>query len=201
MKIIKSLLKISIILGMTLIFISCGKNDVRNYKEQIPDNKTGHNFHGENTGLTQTVTKEFRWSAPKGWILENSKSKLRIATFSIRQKKMNAICTLIPLHGDGGGLDANVRMWYGTLTGKDISDNKLNIFIKEQKRFKTLSGRKGVLIDLLKTESKDNTTSMLISVITFPRKTLFIKMTGDKDILRSNKDKFINFSKSIKMGK
>jgi hypothetical protein len=201
MKIIKSLLKISIPLTLVLIFISCGKSNVRNYKEQVPIDKTVHNFHGEDIGMTQTVTTEFKWSAPQGWILEKSKSKLRIATFFIRQNNKNAICTLIPLHGDGGGLSANVRMWYGTLTGKDISDTKLKVFLKEQKKFKTSSGYKGVLIDFLKTESKDILTSMLISIVTFPKKTLFIKLTGDKDILLSNRDKFISLSKSIEMVK
>lgn len=201
MKIKNSTLKLTILIALSIVLTYCGKkNDVRSYSEEIPKNEPSKSFHAQNIPLPDKIQSKIKWNTPAGWILEHSKSKLRIATFSVKLNKKEAVCTLIPLYGDGGGLTPNIRMWYGTLTGNDIKESELKDFIKKQKDFITSSGLKGILIDFLNVKSKTPDLSMLVSVITLPQKTLFIKMSGTRSLLEKNRNKFLEFSKSINTG-
>lgn len=200
---IKRLLFITVLfVVLSLVVISCGKEKIRNYSEETPQKEqvSQENFH-DRSGQDLEVRQNIMWDTPSGWTPVDTKSRLRIATFSVKLDDKKAECTIIPLHGNGGGLIPNTRMWYGTVTGKDISDNELNEFLKAKKEFKTLSGLDGIFIDFTGTISKNGDFSMMISVITLPEKTLFIKLSGDKSVIINNRDKFMKLSESVRIVK
>ncbi len=197
-------LPVIILLVVTFVIfsISCGKkNEVRSFKEEIAENEkpamSGH-AHGMNVpGATKTNLK---WDTPEGWTSIKTESKLRLATFSIKSGDKEAVCTIIPLSGDAGGLKANVQMWSASIAEKEPLESEIDEFISKQKKFKTRSNNEGIFIDFTSMTGKESDLSIIVSMITFPGKTLFIKMSGDPEVLRNNRDKILQLSKSIESG-
>ncbi len=186
-----------------LIFtVSCGKkNEVRSFKEEIAEKEkpamTGH-AHGMNVpGATKT---ELKWDTPNGWTSIKTESKLRLATYSIKSGEKEAVCTIIPLSGDAGGLKANVQMWSASIADKEPSESEIDEFISKQKKFKTKSNNEGIFIDFTTITGKESDLSIIVSMITLPGKTLFIKMSGDPEVLRLNRAEILKLSESIESG-
>ncbi|MEN8223692.1 MAG: hypothetical protein ABFR36_10630, partial [Acidobacteriota bacterium] len=67
-------------------------------------------------------------------------------------------------------------------------------------KFKTRSNNEGILIDFTTMTGKESDLSIIVSIISFPEKSLFIKLSGDPEVLRNNKDKILKLSKSIESG-
>ncbi len=198
----KSLPVILLSLLSIIFLVSCGnKNDVRSFKETIPENvRSDANTHGQGMNVPVIPSTEIKWDTPEGWTNIKTESKLRLATYSIKSGEKEAICTIIPLSGDAGGLKANIQMWLSSISGKDLSGNELEEFILKQKKFRTKSNNGGIFIDLTGMTDKGSDLSIIVSVIDLSDKTLFIKLSGDRDIVKSNLDKILSLSKSIVSG-
>ena len=100
---------------LTIIFlifsISCGKkNEVRSFKEEITEKKHAMESHGHGMNVPGAIETNIKWDTPEGWTSIKTESKLRLATFSVKEGDREAICTIIPLSGDAGGMKANVQM-------------------------------------------------------------------------------------------
>ncbi|MEN8155205.1 MAG: hypothetical protein ABFR75_14410, partial [Acidobacteriota bacterium] len=173
-------LPVIILFLSTLVFfsISCGKkNEVRSFKEEIVEKEkpamTGHGHGMDIPGATKTNIK---WDTPDGWTSIKTESKLRLATYSVKSGNKEAVCTIIPLSGDAGGLKANVQMWFASIAEEEPSDSAIDEFIAKQKKFKTRSNNEGILIDFTTMTGKESDLSIIVSIITFPEKSLFIKL-------------------------
>ena len=191
-----------IVLILIFLVSACGKSeDVRNYTEEPVNTTQVDNLKIHGNVPEMKAPNDIKWNTPSGWESVKSDSRMRIATFSVKSGNEAALCTLIPLRGDGGGLAPNVNMWYSALTGEKPVEKKLGEFLKEQKKFKTSTGFDGILIDFLGVSSKEGKNSMLVSVITLNNRTLFIKFSGSKKIIENNRNKFLALSKSIRLSK
>ncbi|MCK5005304.1 MAG: hypothetical protein KAS21_09460, partial [Candidatus Aminicenantes bacterium] len=58
----------------------------------------------------------------------------------------------------------------------------------------------GTFIDFTDITGKESDLSIVVSIINFPGKTLFIKLNGDKKVVKNNIDKIFKLSKSIESG-
>ncbi|MCK4762742.1 MAG: hypothetical protein KAW12_11150 [Candidatus Aminicenantes bacterium] len=180
------------------LFFSCGENGkVRKYKR---DDSTKPAVTSAHTQMKKTLParSKYSWDTPQDWKQEQNTSSFRVATFSIEAGQEKSTCTIIPLKGAAGGLNANVARWLGQI---DISmeENKLEKFLAGSEKFKTESGLPVVAIDLTTVTAKPGDTSILAAVITLRDKdtTVFIKMTGKKSHLLENKEKFKALSRSL----
>ncbi len=196
-----SLPVILLIIIFSIFSISCSKKDeVRSFKEEITDKKPVVDSHGHGMNVPGATETNIKWDTPEGWISIKTESKLRLATYSIKAGDKEAICTIIPLSGDAGGLKANVQMWLASIAEKELSESEVDNFISKQKKFKTRSNNDGIFIDFTDVTGKEFDLSIAVSIINFPGKTLFVKLNGDKEVVRKNIDKIFKLSKSIESG-
>ena len=193
---------IILILTFVIFSISCGKkNEVRSFKEEITEkDKPEMTTHAHGMNVPGATKTNLKWDTPDGWVSIKTESKLRLATYSIKSGDKEAVCTIIPLSGDAGGLKANVQMWSASIADKEPSESEIDEFISKQKKFKTRSNNEGIFIDFTSITGKESDLSIIVSMITFPGKTLFIKMSGDPEVLRNNKEKMLKLSESIESG-
>ena len=188
---------VSLILVL-LAFASCDSGStVRKYKEKektspvkVQKQPPGH--------------AHFQWDTPGGWKEERKASGFRIATFTIKGKDKESVCTVIPLKGEAGGLKANVTLWLEQISSKtDLaghSEDIVNKLLKAQEKFLTTGQFPAVFIDFTPVSPNPSDKSILVTVITVGGSSVFIKMMGEKSHLMENKEKFKALCKSFTIG-
>lgn len=197
---------LSILLLLTaLTFVSCGDSGkIRKYTDESVDfkadtvmKKTSHK------GAKKPVKRVlFEWDTPEGWENGTSTSRIRLATLIIKDEKDKVECTIIPLMGDGGGYEPNVKLWLEQIgIIMDINGTDFKDFIKKSENFKTKTGLDVVKIDASDLVKNSSDNSVMVSIIKLETSTLFIKLKGKKSILEKNKEKFKAFSESFRIKK
>lgn len=183
------------------IFISCDSGDrVRQYTEESPSVETSRDAGVGRAAAPAQQPGPLTWNTPAGWVEERKSSTMRLAAFSIRQDGKEAICTIIPLKGDGGGLKANIKRWLAQLDIRLKSEAELDQFIARQKRLTTSGGLPAVLVDFSGLQPAGGGTSILVGIVTLKGATVFVKMTGDTALLPGQKDRFLSLIESLKIG-
>lgn len=197
--------KIVILITCVLMMVvSCDNGGkVRKYKEKespvpsgahSPMAKTGTPAPGTvNAPGADAVHAHFQWKTPDGWDEGKKTSGFRLASFTVKSSGSTgqAICTIIPLQGEAGGLKANVTRWLGQITsGEGPTDARVDQLLEKQEKFLTRGRFPAVFIDLTTATPNPTDKSILSTVITVNGNSVFIKMTGEQSILTENKDKF-----------
>ncbi len=143
----------------------------------------------------------WRWEKPRHW-REQENSGLRLATFTIADRGAMGQCTIVPLSGDGGGVEANVQRWLEQLHMPQISSPELDIFLGQQKKMQTSGGLPVMIIDFttLSHNREHPEESMLVAIIMAGNQTLFVKLAGGKILLEKNRDVFYEFCRSLSRG-
>ena len=197
---------VTLITCLLMMVVSCDKGGkVRKYKEKespvpsgthahSPMAKTGSPAPGTvNAPGVDAVHAHFQWKKPDGWGEGEKTSGFRLASFTVKSSGSTgqAICTIIPLQGEAGGLKANVTRWLGQIaSGAGPTDARVDQLLEKQEKFLTRGGFPAVLIDLTPVTPNPTDKSILSTVITVNGNSVFIKMTGEQSILTENKDKF-----------
>ncbi|MCX6579535.1 MAG: hypothetical protein NT166_05065 [Candidatus Aminicenantes bacterium] len=184
---------LSFALTLTLLLVvSCGKGEkVRKYKEK--EKETAPASGAMTTPGAGAAHPHFQWKTPEGWSEDKTSSGFRLAAFTIESKnnKAKALCTIVPLQGEAGGLKANVERWLGQISGETAPPaGAVDKLMQAQEKF--LAGEKfpAVLIDFTAVTPKTMDNSILVAVISINGNSIFIKITGEKSLLSENKDKF-----------
>ena len=143
----------------------------------------------------------WRWQNPPQWRVEAS-AGLRLATFSIPGREGSGQCSLIPLPGDGGGIQANVQRWLEQLHLPPFSPPELADFLGRQKKIQTDEGLPVTVIDFttLSPPQEPAGPSMLVAIIPGGDQTLFVKMSGGKALLKTSREIFYQFCRSLSRG-
>ena len=143
----------------------------------------------------------WRWENPRSWSAEAS-AGLRLATFLIPGPEGPGQCAIIPLPGDGGGVQRNVQRWLEQLRLPLFSPPELADFLGRQKIIQTAEGLPVTVIDFttLSHPREPAGPSMLVAVVPSGDQTLFVKMSGGKDLLDKNREIFYKFCQSLSRG-
>lgn len=211
MKQFKTVILITCLLA---VVASCDKgSQVRKYKEK--ESPTPTRTHPPMTPSdaaapgTSTVPgagtaqSHFKWETPGGWIDSDQSSGFRLAAFTVKSpdQTKEAVCTIIPLQGEAGGLKSNVERWLGQIsTGPEAPgpDNPtVEQLLKSQEKFLTDGQLPAIFIDFTPITANPNDPSILVAVISVQGNSVFIKMTGEKSILLQNKEKFKTLCRSF----
>lgn len=188
-----------------LFLVSCDSGEqVRQYTEESPASpmtRTTGEVPGASGDIRNQRSGKLLWDTPIGWREEQKPSTMRLASFTIKDDRGEAICTVIPLKGDGGGLKLNVIRWLDQLNIKLSSESEVDSFIGRQQRFNTSGGLPAVFVDFTAlSPSTDTGTSILVGIVTLEGATVYVKMTGDASLLKTRKDRFLSLLKSLKIG-
>jgi hypothetical protein len=195
-----------VILPVILMLVAAGCDGggtVRKYKEKKPPMETAASPHGKMMPPTPQPPSmgdahahtgaHFKWETPEGWDEKKDSSGFRLATFTIKSDGKEALCTVIPLPGEAGGVKANVTRWLGQVAGKsDIpaTDEMIKKILDQQETFLTKGGYPAVLIDFTPETPKPTDPSIIATIIKVGGSSVFVKMTGEKSLLANNKSKF-----------
>ena len=127
---------------------------------------------------------------------------MRLETFSLSDREATAECTIVPLPGDGGGIEANVRRWLEQLQVPQLSSREMEEFLGRQEKKRTRSGLPVVIVDFttLGRRQPQPEKSMLAAIIQDGAQTLFVKLSGARPLLEKNRDVFLAFCRSLSRG-
>src|SRR3990172_10407128 len=78
------------------------------------------------------------WQAPESWIQENPSNPMRKAQFSTPREKGDSedgsvVITFFPQQGQVGGVEANLKRWYGQFKQPDGGNTEEKALIKNSK--------------------------------------------------------------------
>lgn len=126
-----------------------------------------------------------RWTVPDGWT-EGPARQMRVATF-VPAGTTGVECYVTLLAGNGGGLAANVNRWrqqigLAAATPAEIDGlATLDVLGVKARLVEITSGANGVLGLVAETGAQ----------------TIFVKMTGPADVLKSQRERFLAFCRSL----
>ena len=220
------LLKISVfpLCGLGFVLVGCGPVDDRMEITDQRDLPAGHEAPPLGKSLRDRMAPEammkpeltqpgdvgggggadladlFRWETPEGWS-EAAATPMRLVNLRFGEGGVGE-CYLTILTGGGGGLQANVGRWYGQMGLIAPAAEEIGKLPRAR-----LLNREAVVIDiegnftgmgaapkpdyrmvgriLPEQQSGDSTFSM------------FLKMTGPKDVVAANLEKFEQFCQSL----
>ncbi|MFQ5504116.1 MAG: hypothetical protein ACE5F1_04860 [Planctomycetota bacterium] len=138
------------------------------------------------------------WTAPESW-QQGPARQMREVTFYTGKGKTTE-CYIAILGGGAGGVEANINRWRNQLAKEALSSGQIN----ELPRIPVL-GRQAALVEVSGTFTGMSGPAIqdatLLGVICeLPRITLFVKMIGPAAEVKAEREAFIGFCKSIRMG-
>lgn len=137
------------------------------------------------------------WTTPEGW-QEGAPSQMRLIDLKFGPKQEGE-CYLSAMPGQAGGLAANINRWRGQMGQPALTEDEINklprkTLLGTDAHFVTIDGDfKGV-----GAEAAQSGYRMLGIIQQAPELTIFIKMTGPKDIVEKNATAFDAFCGSVK---
>jgi len=199
-----------IFLGM----IQCSKKvEKRTYVEYVSpseqEKKTLSSPHSmpNGSGLESFSNKAFKgsisnaaeisWETPRGWETKPA-SGMRLATFLVTPSDPSIECTIIQLGPQAGGLKQNLSRWARQLQ-LSLSDRQIDQIIEQKTAVSCRTEQAVSIYDFSNFVSNDNEISMITGIIETPDRTVFIKLTGPKKVLVSQKSAFANLGASLSL--
>ncbi len=192
--------KLIVFLLILSLAISCNREDeVRQYVETEADPPVSDTVTNKEAGRT---VPELNWKIPQDWT-EKKGTGLRLATLVMGGKENPAVCTVVGLTGDGGGIEANIKRWMGQLSisSELDSEKKLDRFLSRQNKIKISGELSGLFIDFTDLARSPDSLFMLITVFQLPDKTIFVKMMDKKVVLSRHRNHYLSFIRSFEVSK
>lgn len=195
------LLSLFLISSTAMFLVGCGGPPaVRTYHEITQQADRTPQKEGRGEGLT--------WTKPEGWRelpkqagKRGGMSIPRIATFEVESEETeedSAQVTMVAFP-TSGGLRANLVRWLGQLY-VEPADEAIDRFLENDlKKVQTKGGRLATIADLGSfVKEPPETPSMLVGTIDLENdRTLYVKMTGSRQILASELEAFTALCASI----
>lgn len=130
---------------------------------------------------------------PEGWVPDEQLGTFRVASLSVKNGDNMAQITVIPLGGAAGGDSANVNRWRSQIGLQPQSDAQITATLKQVAIF----GGEGKWVHIEPDEGGKQ--AILAAMVMHQGRNWFFKMTGDKGLVESQKDAFMQFVKSAKL--
>ena len=143
----------------------------------------------KNKITTKKPPNPWSWKIPENW-LPGKKSSMRVGSFMIGNDQDNSVdISITSFPGDVGGLLANVNRWIGQIDLPPINDASLPKYCSSFK----LSSSDGHFV-----EAYGEKKGLLAGILFLENESWFFKMMGDLNLVKKEKQSFIDFLKSIK---
>jgi hypothetical protein len=130
-----------------------------------------------------------RWTAPRGWQRAPERATRTVSFFIDTEQSVECYVTI--LGGDAGGALANVNRWRGQMAQPPISDDELAALLRIP-----MLGNQAILAEIDHAET-DASTQMLAAVGELSGRSVFVKVSGPRELIQSQREAFIAFCGSI----
>ena len=184
-----------VLLGAAVLVVAaCSRQpQVREYDEVvIKPSPVVAAFDGSGAGGADTGP--LAWQMPPTW-QELPGDGIRLAAFLLEQGDRRAETTVVMLGGAAGGLEANVVRWLDQL-GLQLGDEELDRFLAAGEPVATRDGLRLTLFDFTRLTTAGG-DSMLAAVGPVLDQTLFVKMSGDGDLVAAARGDFLRLVGSL----
>ena len=184
-----------VLLGAAVLVVAaCSRQpQVREYDEVvIKPSPVVAAFDGSGAGGADAGP--LAWQTPPAW-QELPGDGIRLAAFLLEQGDRSAETTVVMLGGAAGGLEANVVRWLDQL-GLQLGDEALAQFLAAGEPVATRDGLRLTLFDFTRLTTAGG-DSMLAAVGPVLDQTLFVKMSGDGDLVAAARGDFLRLVGSL----
>ena len=184
-----------VLLGAAVLVVAaCSRQPhVREYDEVvIKPSSVVAAFDGSGAGGADTGP--LAWQTPPAW-QELPGDGIRLAAFLFEQGGRRAETTVVMLGGAAGGLEANVVRWLDQL-GLQLGDEELARFLAAGEPVATRDGLRLTVFDFTRLTTAGG-DSMLAAVGPVLDQTLFVKMSGDGDLVAAGRGDFLRLVGSL----
>jgi len=136
------------------------------------------------------------WQAPPGWRRAPERA-MRVVTFQAGPEEEAAECYVSEISGDAGGVEANIARWCGQMGAPALSAAELDALPRVP-----ILGLDAPLVEVAgsyRGMGGEQVPDALLVGAVVPRGagTLFIKLTGPRALVESQRDAFLAFCKSL----
>jgi len=145
------------------------------------------------------VKAPIAWDTPTGWQALPGEG-MRLVTFN-SEGKDPVSCTIVSLGGMAGGLDENINRWAKQIH-IDLNEKKSQGLTLTAQTIELSGGMALSLIDFTQLQAQDeaSTDSMIAAILNLEDiSTIFIKMTGAKEAVIANREKFLSLCHSLRL--
>ncbi len=139
---------------------------------------------------TDESAKPITYSAPEGWS-ETPASGMRMAAFAIAEGESTGEVTVIAA---GGGIEANIGIWLGQVAADANADSTKRILAAAEEL--TVDGVAAKLYTIDGASSPPQTI-LIVDIPWRDGQSLFVKYKGAQSLAVSQREAFIEFTKSI----
>ena len=184
-----------VLLGAAVLVVAaCSRQpQVREYDEVvIKPSPVVAAFDGSGAG--GVVAGPLAWQTPPAW-QELPGDGIRLAAFLLEQGDRRAETTVVMLGGVAGGMEANVVRWLDQL-GLQLGDEELAQFLATGEPVATRDGLRLTVFDFTRLTTAGG-DSMLAAVGPVLDQTLFVKMSGDGDLVAAARGDFLRLVGSL----
>ena len=148
----------------------------------------------DDSGAGGVVAGPLAWQTPPAW-QELPGDGIRLAAFLLEQGDRRAETTVVMLGGVAGGMEANVVRWLDQL-GLQLVDEELAQFLATGEPVATRDGLRLTVFDFTRLTTAGG-DSMLAAVGPVLDQTLFVKMSGDGDLVAAARGDFLRLVGSL----
>lgn len=143
-------------------------------------------------------TSGYAWTLPAGWS-DAGATPMRVGNFKV-DAAPGVECYLTVLTGAAGGAEANVNRWRRQMGQSDLDAAAIAALPTLD-----MLGKPSPLVEIAGSftgmNGQQQSGYMLLAVVcALPEETLFVKMTGPEAAVLAEKDRFLEFCKSVKEG-
>ncbi len=138
---------------------------------------------------------DLTWTLPQGW-MEGAAQGMRLATFHLKNDPKNIDVSVVALEGMAGGLESNLGRWLGQIQ-LPAGENDVKKLIAEAQSVRTKDRSEAKIYDLTILTKDNDAASMIVAVVATSSRTVFVKMTGNKNNCLRQKDNFLKLVRSI----
>lgn len=142
-------------------------------------------------GMNQPAAN-LHWTAPDGWE-ELPGDGVRLVTFRVP----GAECSVTTFPGDVGGVEANLRRWWGQLSATAFSAPALDQVVGQATPLTARGGISGMLYDFGPALPTDAPNSTVAAILDLGGSTAFVKLTGERDVLQAQKPALLALAQSM----
>ena len=125
---------------------------------------------------------------------------MRLVTFK-SEGENPVTCTIVSLGGIAGGLEENVGRWAQQINIQ-LDEEEFQDFLKKTQTIELSSGMVLSLVDFTQLQQDDEPSreSMVGAILNLEDvSTVFLKMTGTKQAIINNRERFVKLCQSIRL--
>lgn len=183
------------ILAMASLLCGCGKPNkaVRSYEVERsadPPVLSGIQQPMATTPVESSSGAGIQWKVPTEWT-DLGATGMRKGNFQISQDNRQASVTVTSFPGDVGGIEANIERWVGQISA---DPTKVPAIIAAAETV-SVDGKDG---KLYKFESE--TQGSAVCWVMHEGASWFFKMSGDRELIAGEQERFLSYLSSVKFG-